>query len=526
MTDGILLAELQRDRSLRRYDTIIIDEAHERSLNIDFLLGYLRRLLPRAPRPEADHHLGDHRPGAVRRALRRRRGRPAPIVEVSGRTYPVEVRYRPLVELPEQDEEGEAVVRDQTEAIVDAVARAERRGTRATSWSSCPGSGRSATPPTRWGTWPVATPGGQASRSCPLYSRLSAAEQHRVFERHTGRRVVLATNVAETSLTVPGIRYVVDTGVARICRYSARTKVQRLPIEPISQASANQRSGRCGRVEAGHRDPALLRGGLRRAGPEFTDPEILRTNLASVILQMASARAGRRRPVPVRRAARPAQRHAPASSCSRSSAPWAERARAGHPADPARPAAGPAADRPAAGPDDPRGRAARLRARGDRDRRGAVAAGPARAPGRAPGRRPTSSTPASRTSASDFLTWLNLWRYLRSQQRELSLQRVPPDVQARVPQLPAGARVAGLRVPAAAGLPGDEGARSGQPGRHPGQPTASTRPCSPGCSPTSGCSRSGRGQPGAAARASTSAPAAPASRSSPAACCAGRTRSS
>ncbi len=282
MTDGILLAELQRDRQLRKYDTIIIDEAHERSLNIDFLLGYLNRLLPKRPDLKLIITSATIDPERFARHFADRRGKPAPIVEVSGRTYPVEVRYRPLVELPEEDEEGEAVVRDQTEAIVDAVRELSAEGP---------------------GDILVFLPGEREIRDTadvlgeldhrgkvevvPLYSRLSAAEQHRVFQPHTGRRVVLATNVAETSLTVPGIRYVVDTGVARISRYSVRTKVQRLPIEPISQASASQRSGRCGRVEAGIAIRLYSEEDFE-ARPEFTDPEILRTNLASVILQMTS----------------------------------------------------------------------------------------------------------------------------------------------------------------------------------------------------------------------------------------------
>ncbi|KRC51432.1 MULTISPECIES: ATP-dependent RNA helicase HrpA [unclassified Nocardioides] len=286
MTDGILLAELQRDRLLRRYDTIIIDEAHERSLNIDFLLGYLRQLLPRRPDlkiiitsatidPERfAQHFADVRTGE-----------PAPIVEVSGRTYPVEIRYRPLMDLPEDDADGEPIVRDQTEAIVDAVKELSAEG---------PGDILVFLPGEREirDTAEALAPLGDGIRGVdvlPLYSRLSAAEQHRVFAPAKGsrRRVVLATNVAETSLTVPGIRYVIDTGVARISRYSARTKVQRLPIEPISQASANQRSGRCGRVAAGIA-VRLYDEEDFEARPEFTDPEILRTNLASVILQMTS----------------------------------------------------------------------------------------------------------------------------------------------------------------------------------------------------------------------------------------------
>ncbi|MEU8710943.1 MULTISPECIES: ATP-dependent RNA helicase HrpA [unclassified Streptomyces] len=275
MTDGILLAEIQTDRELRAYDTIIIDEAHERSLNIDFLLGYLAQLLPKRPDlkvvitsatidPERfSRHFGD-----------------APIVEVSGRTYPVEVRYRPLLE-----EDSEDADRDQITAICDAVEELQGEGK---------------------GDILVFLSGEREIRDTadalekknyrftevlPLYARLSHAEQHRVFQPHTGRRIVLATNVAETSLTVPGIKYVIDPGFARISRYSHRTKVQRLPIEPISQASANQRKGRCGRTSDGvcirlyDEDDFLAR-------PEFTDAEILRTNLASVILQMTAAGLG------------------------------------------------------------------------------------------------------------------------------------------------------------------------------------------------------------------------------------------
>ncbi|MFJ8635172.1 ATP-dependent RNA helicase HrpA [Streptomyces sp. NPDC093568] len=275
MTDGILLAEIQTDRELRAYDTIVIDEAHERSLNIDFLLGYLAQLLPKRPDlkvvitsatidPERfSRHFGD-----------------APIVEVSGRTYPVEVRYRPLLEEDSEDSD-----RDQITAICDAVEELQGEGK---------------------GDILVFLSGEREIRDTadalvkknyrftevlPLYARLSHAEQHRVFQPHTGRRIVLATNVAETSLTVPGIKYVIDPGFARISRYSHRTKVQRLPIEPISQASANQRKGRCGRTSDGvcirlySEDDFVAR-------PEFTDAEILRTNLASVILQMTAAGLG------------------------------------------------------------------------------------------------------------------------------------------------------------------------------------------------------------------------------------------
>ncbi|MFF8233279.1 ATP-dependent RNA helicase HrpA [Streptomyces caelestis] len=275
MTDGILLAEIQTDRELRAYDTIIIDEAHERSLNIDFLLGYLAQLLPKRPDlkvvitsatidPERfSRHFGD-----------------APIVEVSGRTYPVEVRYRPLLE-----EDGEDADRDQITAITDAVEELQKEGQ---------------------GDILVFLSGEREIRDTadaltkknyrfteilPLYARLSHAEQHRVFQPHTGRRIVLATNVAETSLTVPGIKYVIDPGFARISRYSHRTKVQRLPIEPVSQASANQRKGRCGRTSDGICIRLYSEEDFN-ARPEFTDAEILRTNLASVILQMTAAGLG------------------------------------------------------------------------------------------------------------------------------------------------------------------------------------------------------------------------------------------
>ena len=289
MTDGILLAEIQRDRRLLRYDTLILDEAHERSLNIDFLLGYLRELLPRRPdlkvivtsatiEPErfAAHFTG------------------APIVEVSGRTYPVEIRYRPL-EVPVVPDDGDdpddpdheivrTELRDQTEAIVDAVDEL------------------SAEPP---GDVLVFLSGEREIRDTaealrhlkntevlPLYARLPTAEQQRIFQpSKSTRRIVLATNVAETSLTVPGIRYVVDPGTARISRYSRRTKVQRLPIEPISQASAAQRAGRSGRTAPGVCIRLYSEDDFE-SRPRYTDPEILRTNLAAVILQMAALNLG------------------------------------------------------------------------------------------------------------------------------------------------------------------------------------------------------------------------------------------
>jgi ATP-dependent helicase HrpA len=281
MTDGILLAELQHDRMLSAYDTVIIDEAHERSLNIDFLLGYLKQLLPRRPDLKVVITSATIDPERFAAHFADAEGRPAPIIEVSGRTYPVEVRYRPLVEDSYDDEEGEVVVRDQTEAIVAACRELVAEGP-GDILVFLPGEReiRDTADVLEGETW-----GREGVHVVLLFARLSAAEQHRVFERHSRRRIVLATNVAETSLTVPGIRYVVDTGLARISRYSSRAKVQRLPIEPVSQASAQQRSGRCGRVAAGVAIRLYAEEDFE-ARAEYTDPEILRTNLASVILQM------------------------------------------------------------------------------------------------------------------------------------------------------------------------------------------------------------------------------------------------
>ena len=275
MTDGILLAETQSDRDLEQYEVILIDEAHERSLNIDFLLGYLHRLLPRRPELKVIITSATIDPERFSRHFHN-----APIIEVSGRGYPVDIRYRPLLA---EDEDGRD--RDLQQAILDAVDEVSRidrgdiliflsgeREIRETSESL-----RKHHPPD--------------TEILPLYARLSAAEQNRVFQPHGRRRIVLATNVAETSLTVPGIRYVIDPGTARISRYSHRSKIQRLPIEKISQASANQRAGRCGRVSAGlcirlySEEDFSIR-------PTFTDPEILRTNLAAVILQMSVLRLG------------------------------------------------------------------------------------------------------------------------------------------------------------------------------------------------------------------------------------------
>ncbi|MFD6390284.1 ATP-dependent RNA helicase HrpA [Nocardia sp. NPDC060259] len=286
MTDGILLAEIQRDRMLRRYDTIIIDEAHERSLNIDFLLGYLKQLLPQRPDLKVIITSATIDPELFARHFADAQGTPAPIVEVSGRSYPVELRYRPLsLELPGSDDEDEedtrVVDRDPTDAIADAVTElfAEGDGDVLVFLS-----GEREIRDTADALRDLKLP---RTEIVPLYARLSAAEQHKVFAPHTGRRVVLATNVAETSLTVPGIRYVIDPGTARISRYSMRTKVQRLPIEPVSQASARQRSGRCGRVADGICIRLYSEDDFE-SRPAFTEPEILRTNLAAVILQMTA----------------------------------------------------------------------------------------------------------------------------------------------------------------------------------------------------------------------------------------------
>ncbi|MDO8364593.1 MAG: ATP-dependent RNA helicase HrpA [Actinomycetota bacterium] len=285
MTDGILLAEIQRDRMLRRYDTLIIDEAHERSLNIDFLLGYLAQLLPQRPDLKLivtsatidTQRFSEHFANAA--------GVPAPIIEVSGRTFPVEVRYRPFGAREEDPDDD----RDQVQAIVDGVDELalEGNGDVLVFLSGEREIHDTADALRRHFAATAAAGSGSASEVLPLYARLSAVEQHRIWQPHRGRRVVLATNVAETSLTVPGVRYVIDAGAARISRYSHRLKVQRLPIEAVSQASANQRAGRCGRVAPGVCIRLYDEEGFTNR-PEFTEPEILRTNLASVILQMTA----------------------------------------------------------------------------------------------------------------------------------------------------------------------------------------------------------------------------------------------
>lgn len=309
MTDGILLAEIQNDKLLRRYSTLIIDEAHERSLNIDFILGYLKRILPQRPDlkviitsatidPErfARHFSPSYVPGRgiIDENLSDEEREIAeailpddapPIIEVSGRTYPVEIRYRPLEgeEDAYLDDEEVDEDRDPTDAILDAIKELSKEA---------PGdiliffSGEREIRDAKDAIEAMVLKSPRLNYEVlPLYARLSLAEQHRVFSPGSRPRIVLATNVAETSLTVPGIKYVIDTGTARISRYSARTKVQRLPIERISQASANQRSGRCGRVSDGIAIRLYSEEDFT-SRPEFTDPEILRTNLAAVILQM------------------------------------------------------------------------------------------------------------------------------------------------------------------------------------------------------------------------------------------------
>ena len=307
MTDGILLAEIQNDKLLRRYSTLIIDEAHERSLNIDFILGYLKRILPQRPDlkviitsatidPErfARHFSPSYVPGKgiVDENLSAEEREIAeailpddapPIIEVSGRTYPVEIRYRPLDEEDYLSDDEIEDDHDPTDGILDAIKELSKEA---------PGdiliffSGEREIRDAKDAIEAMVLKSPRLNYEVlPLYARLSLAEQHRVFSPGSRPRIVLATNVAETSLTVPGIKYVIDTGTARISRYSARTKVQRLPIERISQASANQRSGRCGRVSDGIAIRLYSEEDFN-SRPEFTDPEILRTNLAAVILQM------------------------------------------------------------------------------------------------------------------------------------------------------------------------------------------------------------------------------------------------
>lgn len=523
MTDGILLAEIQSDPQLRRYDTIIVDEAHERSLNIDFILGYLARLLPQRPDLKViitsatidserfAEHFGREQTGD--------RGQPftvpAPVIEVSGRTYPVEVRYRPLApddappasddaggepakpaaapqpgpagpgELSEAELEAltspdpavraaararrEAIrsgasptaltprnqgargkgrgragsttaesgePKDQVTGILDAVDEllgepsgdiliflAGERDIRDTEAALIDHLGARYTPDGR-----SRTPG--AIEVIPLYSRLSAAEQHRVFEAHQVRRIVLATNVAETSLTVPGIRYVIDPGLARISRYSNRTKVQRLPIEPVSRASANQRAGRCGRVADGIAIRLYSQADFE-ARPEYTEPEILRTSLASVILQMAALGLGAVEDFPFLDAPDSRQVRSglqllteigaiePAAAASTRSDDAPERGRRG-------PRLTEIGRRLARLPIDPRLGRMLLEA-GELGCVGEVMVIVAALSIQDVRERPADKQEASDAlhrrfadPTSDFLTYLNLWRYLRTQSRELS----------------------------------------------------------------------------------------------------------
>jgi ATP-dependent RNA helicase HrpA len=366
MTDGLLLAQIRSDRLLRRYDTIIVDEAHERSLNIDFLLGYLARLLPRRPDLKVIVTSATIDP---ERFARHFGG--APVVEVSGRTYPVEVRYHPL------DEDA-----DQVDAIGDAVDELLREraddvlvflsGEREIRDTADVLAGRL----------------GPKVDVLPLYARLSAAAQSRVFKPHGKPRVVLATNVAETSLTVPGVRSVVDPGTARISRYSARLKVQQLPIEPISQASADQRKGRSGRTSPGTAIRLYSEADFAER-PRFTDPEILRTNLASVILQMAAAGLGEIEDFPF---IDPPDRRQVRAGLTL----LTELGRMVLEADGAACADEVIVIAAALSIQDPRERPADKQAQADQ------------------------AHARFRDESSDFLALLNLWRFLREQQRELS----------------------------------------------------------------------------------------------------------
>ena len=457
MTDGILLAEIQRDRMLRRYDTLIIDEAHERSLNIDFLLGYIHRAAASTARPEADRHLGDDRHAAVQRTLRRcpghhRRGTHLP------RRDPLPVRSETMAN------------GDQVQAVCAAVDELSHEG---------PGdvlvflSGEREIHDTADALRRLDL---RDTEVLPLYARLSSVEQHRIFQSHRGRRIVLSTNVAETSLTVPGVRYVVDTGTARISRYSHRLKVQRLPIEPVSQASANQRAGRCGRVAPGicirlyDEDDFADR-------PAFTEPEILRTNLASVILQMTNLGLGDVAAFPFieppdSRSIRDGYMLLDELGALQPTADGSNGDRSA--ADQGRPATGPPADRPAHGPDGGGSRPPRLRPRGDGHRRGAEHPGSARATGRTPSGRRRDAPPIRRRRGSGQ-------RLHRLRQAVgppagaaagTERQPVPAAVPQRVPQLPAGARVAGRVQPTP---PGHRSA-----GHPPGQRGEPSRPHPPG----------------------------------------------
>jgi len=407
MTDGILLAQIQRDRRLLGYDTLIIDEAHERSLNIDFLLGYLHQLLPQRPDLKLIITSATIDPDRFARHFAHG-GTPAPVIEVSGRTYPVEIRYRPLVPDVADDDPP-----DQTTGVCAAVDEL---------LDEAPGdvlvflSGEREIRDTADALRASLGSARPTVEILPLYARLSIADQHRVFASHPGRRVVLATNVAETSLTVPGIRYVVDAGTARISRYSARRKVQRLPIEPVSRASANQRAGRCGRVAPGVCIRLYSQTDFE-GRPEFTEPEILRTHLASVILQMTALGLGEIESFPF---LEPPDRRAIADGMLLLAELGAVVSATGPPelTETGR--------KLAALPVDPR--IARMIV--EADALGAlreVIVIAAALSIQDPREYPPEHLEAARSSharfadpTSDFLAWLNLWSYLREQQRAMS----------------------------------------------------------------------------------------------------------
>ncbi|MGB7450094.1 MAG: ATP-dependent RNA helicase HrpA [Ornithinimicrobium sp.] len=422
MTDGVLLAEMRHDRELRRYDTLIIDEAHERSLNIDFILGYLTQLLPRRPDLKVIITSATIDVDRFARHFRDGHGRPAPVVEVSGRSFGVEMLYRPLVRPgpPGPDGTPGTLHIDQVTGICEAVEElwthpASSAGGPQDILVFCSGERE-----IRDACEGIVALGLGDTEVVPLYGRLSAAEQHRVFSSHRGRRVVVATNVAETSLTVPGIRYVVDTGTARISRYSQRRGVQRLPIEPVSRASARQRSGRCGRLAEGTAIRLYSEEDFE-ARPEFTDPEILRTNLASVVLAMTDLGLGRVEDFPFL--------EAPDSRQISDGVRLLHELQA---IDTQGPAGGPERRLTATGraiarlPLDPR--LARMLIEADRNSALSevlviVSALSIQDPRERPADKRAQADQAHArfvAEGSDFLTMLNLWRYLKKQQKALS----------------------------------------------------------------------------------------------------------
>ena len=466
MTDGILLAELQHDRMLRQYDTLIIDEAHERSLNIDFILGYLRQLLPRRPDLKVIITSATIDPERFARhfARRRRRRRAGAGVEVSGPDLP----GRGPLPAAGRVRRRRGGRRRGDRPRPDPGDRRRGRGAGRRGAGRHPGlpqrragdpghrrrAGQARPEPARCGT----------PRSCRCTPGSPPPSSTGSSSRTRGRRVVLATNVAETSLTVPGIKYVVDPGTARISRYSHRLKVQRLPIEPISQASANQRKGRCGRTSDGicirlYDEQDFL------ARPEFTDPEILRTNLASVILQMTAIGLGDIAAFPF---IDPPDRRNIADGIN-----LLHELGALEPTGTAPHRLTPLGRRLAQLPVDPR--LARMVLEGERngcaDEVVVIAAALSiQDPRERPADRQAQADQAHARftdKESDFVDLLNLWRYLQEQQRDAVVQRVPPDVQGRVPQLPAGPRVAGHLQPAAAGA-ADDLRRGHRRGRHAG----------------------------------------------------------